>query len=79
MSKTSEKAIAKVRVWQEKYPERLRDHQLVATALRSGELKKEPCRVCGSQKSDAHHEDYNSSHTYQRRRIIIQPSWTKPR
>ena len=27
-------------------------------AVRDGKLKREPCSVCGSVKSEAHHEDY---------------------
>jgi ribosomal protein S27AE len=32
---------------------------IVAKALRHGEIKKEPCRDCGEIKTQAHHEDYN--------------------
>ena len=34
-------------------------HNLVAKALREGTLEKEPCFVCGDNKSVAHHPDYN--------------------
>ena len=27
--------------------------------VRSGKIKKENCRLCGNQKSEAHHEDYS--------------------
>jgi hypothetical protein len=59
MGITSLDRLAKVKEWQVKYPERIRAHQLVQMALRSGELQKQPCEVCGSEKSDAHHEDYS--------------------
>lgn len=34
-------------------------HQKLERAVKSGQVKKEPCRVCGDTKSEAHHEDYN--------------------
>lgn len=27
--------------------------------IKRGKLKKEPCKVCGSEKSESHHEDYS--------------------
>lgn len=33
-------------------------HILVANAVRDGRLIKQPCCVCGLEKSEAHHEDY---------------------
>lgn len=31
---------------------------IVHRALRSGELVRSACEICGSEKSDAHHDDY---------------------
>lgn len=31
----------------------------VSRAVKSGRLKKEPCEVCGSANSEAHHPDYS--------------------
>lgn len=31
----------------------------VAYARRKGEIIKQPCEICGSSKTDAHHDDYN--------------------
>lgn len=28
-------------------------------AVRDGKVSKEPCKICGSNKSEAHHQDYN--------------------
>lgn len=40
------------------YPEKLRAHQAVYHAIQSGKLEKKPCQFCGSEKSQAHHDDY---------------------
>lgn len=42
----------------EKYPERYKARTAVNNAVRDKRLIKEPCCVCGSLKSTAHHEDY---------------------
>ena len=34
-------------------------HQAVHYAIKKGTLVKQPCSVCGSLKSEAHHEDYS--------------------
>lgn len=36
-----------------------RAHRLVGLAVKAGELVKKPCEVCGSQESEAHHDDYD--------------------
>lgn len=30
----------------------------VSAALRRGDIRKQPCEICGSEHSEAHHEDY---------------------
>jgi hypothetical protein len=43
-----------------KYPESNRAHQLVALALRRGDLVRQPCQVCGvTTMVNAHHDDYS--------------------
>ncbi len=32
---------------------------LVHLALKSGKLIRQPCEVCGAEKTDAHHDDYS--------------------
>lgn len=44
--------------WKAEFPNRKRASSLVASALRSGRLKKMPCWVCGEARSEAHHPDY---------------------
>src|SRR6266576_1828159 len=32
---------------------------LTTAAIRRGEIKKMPCEICGNEKTEPHHEDYN--------------------
>src|ERR1700691_3817842 len=41
------------------HPEKSRARGVVSKAIKSGRLVREPCRVCGNPKSEAHHEDYS--------------------
>ena len=43
----------------ERYPKKVNAREKVASAIRSGLLKQEPCAICGSPNTQAHHEDYN--------------------
>lgn len=45
--------------WRAEDRRRARAHSAVARAIRSGEIEKSPCCVCGSEKSMAHHESYD--------------------
>jgi len=40
------------------YPERYLANSLVARAVKSGILERQPCTVCNEPKSEAHHADY---------------------
>lgn len=42
-----------------KYPEKVRARGEVLKAIRKGVLVKRVCEVCGSRKSQAHHDDYS--------------------
>lgn len=45
--------------YRERYPNKYNAHRKVYNHLRSGNLFKEPCEVCGSEKKiHAHHDDY---------------------
>ena len=46
------------RKFREKHPEKRAAHLAVARALRAGTLAKQPCSICGSTKSESHHDDY---------------------
>ena len=45
--------------YREKYPERYRANSLVAAALKTGRLVKQPCAHCGAAEVEAHHPDYS--------------------
>ena len=47
------------RKFRSKNPEKYSAHIAVANAIKSGKLVKQPCSVCGNEKSEAHHEDYS--------------------
>ena len=44
--------------WRERHPGSHIAHRRVSEAIRAGTLKKLPCVICGSNKSEAHHPDY---------------------
>lgn len=43
----------------ERHPEKYRARNLLNNAIRDGKITKTPCEVCGSEKSQSHHEDYS--------------------
>lgn len=45
--------------YKEKNKKKSQCHGIVAYAVRCGNLKREPCEVCGCAKSHAHHDDYD--------------------
>lgn len=47
------------KVWRAEDKRRMAAHNAVARAIKSGQLKKKSCERCNSEKSVAHHEDYN--------------------
>jgi len=42
-----------------KNPAKYKAHYLVGNAIRDGRLVRQPCRVCGDPKAQAHHHDYS--------------------
>lgn len=61
-SKTDSRIRAAIEVnrrWREEDSRRTKAHNAVARAIKSGALIKIPCTRCGSEKSLAHHEDYD--------------------
>ena len=52
-------AAAHNRLWKERNREKYLAHKSVENAIRSGAIKRQPCRICGSAVIvHAHHEDY---------------------
>ena len=47
------------RNWAKKNKHKTRAHLAVHRAVKSGELKREPCERCSREPSQAHHEDYS--------------------
>lgn len=45
--------------WQLKNTEKRAAHVLVGNYLRDGKIIKKPCERCGSEHSEAHHDDYS--------------------
>lgn len=54
-----EKSLAVVSNYKKKNPEKANAHRLVLLTVKSGELVKLPCEICGNTKSQAHHENYD--------------------
>jgi len=48
-----------VKRWRENNPERVRAQRIIFVGVRNGSIKKKPCRVCGKEKVEAHHDDYS--------------------
>lgn len=47
------------REWKDRYPKKYKAHCMVQNQRRRGNLHKEPCEICGSEKTVAHHDDYD--------------------
>lgn len=46
-------------LWRKKHAKRYRCHVELNNAVRDGIVKKTPCFICGNEKSEAHHPDYD--------------------
>lgn len=58
-AKNSKKRYSYVEKWRKDNPLKVKAHYKVSQALKSGDLIKRSCELCGSLDSEAHHEDYN--------------------
>lgn len=47
------------REYRQRNREKLRGHNAVQVALRSGKIRRLACEACGNEKSEAHHDDYS--------------------
>ena len=45
--------------YREKNADKVKARLAVSSALKSGALSREDCRVCGERRSEAHHDDYS--------------------
>jgi hypothetical protein len=53
-----EKSLGRQAQWRRDNPEKYRAHLRVASAIRSGRIIKQQCKICGNPRTDAHHTDY---------------------
>jgi hypothetical protein len=44
--------------WKKRNPEKIKAHGLLKWAIHEGQVTKQACEVCGSPKSEGHHDDY---------------------
>lgn len=59
-----DKSREQARNWEKANLKRLKNiygyaHQIFQKAIDSGEIQKQPCEICGEDKAEAHHDDYN--------------------
>lgn len=47
------------KLWRKRNPEKAFAHDVFAAAIRAGKIKRGVCEVCGSEKTDGHHDDYS--------------------
>ena len=52
-------AVEYQRKYRSKNQDKYKARGIVNNAIRDGRLKKQPCEICGSKKSQAHHDDYS--------------------
>lgn len=45
--------------WKAANPEKRRAHTTLSNAIRDGKIVRQPCEVCGSERSHGHHDDYS--------------------
>jgi len=55
-----------LRQYREANPKKYKAHCAVNNAVRDGRLKQHPCETCGSERSVAHHDDYD---------LLLQVRW----
>jgi hypothetical protein len=54
-----EKKPSPQQIWQKNNPKAHWAHACTASALKRGLIERQPCEVCGADKTDAHHPDYD--------------------
>ena len=52
------KSLSSIKKWLADNKNKVLVHKKVAQAIKSGLLKKQSCKFCGSNKVDGHHSDY---------------------
>ena len=54
-----DKHLGMAKKYRENHPEEIKCRHALQYAVKIGEVKRLPCQVCGSPKSQAHHDDYS--------------------
>ena len=54
------KSVGASKRWTKKNPQKRKAHSVVAVAIRSGKIKRQPCEICGKMPAQAHHDDYSN-------------------
>lgn len=44
--------------WKQRNPEKIAAHRALNEAIRSGQVTRQPCEVCGAENTHGHHDDY---------------------
>lgn len=57
--KNKEEIAAKSKARHEQNPNKTWAHQAVRYEIKMGRMKRMPCEICGAEKTEAHHSDYN--------------------
>lgn len=59
MTRATEKKPSRQQKWSDAHPQERWAHSALRSALRRGLVERKPCEVCGDEKADAHHPDYD--------------------
>ena len=59
------KPLTRQQQWRKRHPKAYLAHNVVRNALRLGVLQRQPCAVCGAEKAEAHHPDYDRPYDVQ--------------
>lgn len=65
MSASASKPLTRQQRWRQRNPKSYLAHLAVKNALNLGILQRQPCAVCGAEKAEAHHPDYERPYEVQ--------------
>lgn len=50
---------AYIKEWRRRFPNKYKAEYTIGNAIRAGLIERQPCEICGAEKSHAHHDDYS--------------------
>ncbi|WP_430251250.1 hypothetical protein [Neorhizobium sp. DAR64860/K0K1] len=59
MKEQPEKKLTRQKKWSDAHPQKTWAHSALRSALRRGLIERKPCEVCGAEKAEGHHPDYD--------------------